>query len=195
MAQALETRAMKDDILAGNTPKAKKRQHRLVGLGSKGRIWKHATLDDLMGLVEPRELDDMFVFTLVRNPWDRIVSYYHWLRERNFQHAAVGLAQNLEFAEFVAHPEISASLRYYSYQSYLTVDGVCHGHFLRLEHFHEDAQPLWDHLGFTLDLPRLNRSDRNVDYRTYYDEALAAHVARICAQDIARFGYSFENTQ
>ena len=84
---------MKDDIMLGDTPKALKRRGRVQGTATRGRLWKHSKLSDLDGLLAPEELPELFVFTLVRNPWDRMVSYYHWLREQSFDHPAVGLAQ------------------------------------------------------------------------------------------------------
>ena len=95
LASALEERAMRDDILIGDTPKAKRRQRRLEGVKSSGRLWKHAGLGDIDGLVSADELAGMFAFTLVRNPWDRVASYYHWLREQRFDHRAVRLAKAL----------------------------------------------------------------------------------------------------
>ena len=89
LALALESRAMKDDILLGDTPKAKRRRHRVKGVKSRGRLWKHATLADIDGLVTQGELAGLFAVTLVRNPWDRMVSYYHWLRDQRFVHPAV----------------------------------------------------------------------------------------------------------
>ena len=70
MALALEGRAAKDDILVGDTPKAKRRKNRQSLLQPNGRLWKHSSLSDIAGLVEPAEF---FIFTLVRNPWDRMV--------------------------------------------------------------------------------------------------------------------------
>jgi hypothetical protein len=63
--------------------------------------------------------------------------------------------------------------------------------FIRLEHFDADSAPLWDHLGFRLDLARVNASERAADYRGYYSDADAGLVADLCAGDIARFGYAF----
>ena len=63
---------------------------------------------------------------------------------------------------------------------------------MRIEHFEEDFAPVAAHLGFSLVLERVNQSARERDWRGYFDEALAAHVAEICAEDIARFGYRFE---
>jgi hypothetical protein len=83
MALALEARAMKDDIMLGDTPKAVKRCKRLRDVKTAGRLWKHSTLADVDGLVTPAQMDDAFIFTLVRNPWDRMVSYYHWLQNNH----------------------------------------------------------------------------------------------------------------
>ena len=54
MALALEARAMKDDIMLGDTPKAVKRRKRLADVRTAGRLWKHSTLADLDGLVARR---------------------------------------------------------------------------------------------------------------------------------------------
>ena len=104
MATALEQRAMKDDILIGDTPKACRRKQRLKNILTSGRLWKHSTVRDIDGLVTDGHLFRLFTFTLVRNPWDRVVSYYHWLRSQNFDHAAITLAQTHTFSDFLSAP-------------------------------------------------------------------------------------------
>jgi len=89
LALALEDRAMKDDILIGDTPKAVQRRKRLAALTPAGRLWKHSTLADIDGIVSGEEMGRMFIFTLVRNPWDRMLSYYTWLRAQQFDRRAV----------------------------------------------------------------------------------------------------------
>lgn len=194
LALALEARARADDILVGDTPKARRRRGRLASVQTAGRLWKHATLADGVGLYTEAEARDWFTFTLVRNPWDRMVSYYAWLRAQRFAHPAVGLAQRLDFAAFLAHPFTRASIGGAPYGSYLRLaDGSdCARAFLRLEHLDEDAAPLEAHLGFRLTpLERANASERGRDWRPYYGDREAELVAQICAEDIARFGYSF----
>ena len=193
LALALEGRARADDILLGDTPKAQRRKHRLTGVQAAGRLWKHSTLADIDGLVSPDQIAQSYCFTLVRNPWDRLVSYYHWLRGQGFDHPAVDLARGLAFSDFLNHPQTRASLSAWPYGRYMRdAAGIerCAA-FIRLENMEEDAAPLWSHLGFRLDLDRVNRSDRDPDYRGYFSPDDAALVADICAEDIARFGYSF----
>jgi hypothetical protein len=193
MALALEGRAMKDDIMLGDTPKAVKRRRRLKDAQARGRLWKHATLADIDGLVTPEELAGMFTFTMVRNPWDRAVSYYHWLREQSFDHAAVHLAKALPFDGFLQDPVTQDALRGWPASRYMRDAGGVErcSAYIRLEHFEADAAPLIAHLGFDLALDRVNRSDRDRDYRPYFTARTQQVVADCCTEDIARFGYSF----
>ncbi len=194
LATALEARAMKDDILIGDTEKALRRRKRVKDLPAKGRLWKHSRLADLDGLVSEAEMADMFVFTLVRNPWDRMVSYYHWLRAQAFEHPSVALAKERDFSGFLNAPGQRAGLAAERYGAYMaTASGAerCDA-YVRLERLEEDLAPVEAHLGFRLaPVPHLNRSERPAEYRAAYSEADAALVGRLYAEEIARFGYAF----
>lgn len=193
LALALEARAMKGDIMLGDTPKARQRRHRVQDSRTRGRLWKHSTLADIDGLVPGAVLDGLFAFTLVRNPWDRMVSYYHWLLRQSFDHPSVGLAQRVGFTDFVAHPQTRQMFQPTPAAYYMRrADGreQCNA-YIRIEHFNKDAAPLANHLGFALKLPKANQTDRDRDYRRYYTDPSARLLADICATDIARFGYSF----
>ena len=197
MALALEARAMRDDILLGDTPKARKRRHQVAGVQAAGRLWKHSSLADLDGLLAPDEARALFVFTLVRNPWDRMVSYYHWLRGQRFSHPAVALAQQLPFEAFVLAPQTLAAWQAWPARRYVSdaqERDLCRC-YIRIERFNHDAAPLIQHLGFALDLPRANTSTRSRDWRPYYSDAAAQAVARAAAEDITRFGYGFDDAR
>jgi hypothetical protein len=192
---ALEARAMKQDILIGDTPKARQRRRRLDGVKTRGRLWKHATLADIDGLITPDEAASLFVFTIVRNPWDRVVSYYHWLRTQTFAHPAVRVARETTFPDFLRHDAIAASFSAAPHAAYVTDAGGTErcGLYLRHERLAEDTALLADRLGLRLDLPtRVNVSARDADWRGYFTEADAAHWGEVCAVDMARFGYGFD---
>lgn len=193
---ALEARAMRDDILIGDTPKARARAGRLKGTRAAGRLWKHSTLAEIAGLASEAEIATFFIVTLVHNPWDRMVSLYHWLRVQGFAHPAVTLARHTDFAAFLAAPETRAAITANPYPRHVTTAAgqERYDFLIRLEHLQADIAAFEFHLGFRLTpLPRANRSDRRPDWRGYYSAETAAIVARICAADIARFGYRFDS--
>ncbi len=195
LALALEARATADDVLIGDTPKARARRGRLKGVKAAGRLWKHSTLADIDGLVTPDEVKDFFTLTIVRNPWDRAVSYYHWLRGQGFAHPAVGLAKSHDFSGFLNHPQTMMALRLWPFAAYMRdATGIERATlFARLEHLDADLAPFEAHLGFRLTpIPPANPSDRARDWRGFYSDADAARLADLCAPDIARFGYRFD---
>jgi len=184
-----------DDILIGDTPKARARRGRLRGMTSAGRLWKHSTLADIDGLLTREDLGAFFTLTLVRNPWDRAVSYYHWLRGQSFAHPAVGLAKVHDFSGFLNHPQTGTALRLWPATAYMR--DACGTEraslYVRIEHLDAEIEPFEAHLGFSLGpLPRANPSDRQRDWRGYYSDADAALIADLCGSDIARFGYRFD---
>lgn len=196
LALALEARAMKDDVLIGDTPKARARKARWQGAKAQGRLWKHATLSDIAGLASDQEIADFFTFTLVRNPWDRMVSYYHWLRGQGFAHPAVGLAKALSFSGFLNHPQTRAALALWPARAYMTdrFGQERASLYVRLEHLADDLRPFEAHAGLRLGpITVANESTRPRDWRPSYSDADAALVADLCAEDIARFGYGFDD--
>lgn len=194
LALALESRAKADDILIGDTPKALKRRGKVKGIATAGRLWKHSTLRDAEWLVTRADMKEMFTFTLVRNPWDRMVSYYHWLKTQDFNHPAVALAKLNSFSEFLNAPLTQTAFRANPYSSYMT-DGAGQVHanlYIRLEHLQQDMRPLVDHLGFTPDIPYVNASVRPREWRGFYTQSDADLLGDICAIDIAAFVYGFD---
>lgn len=193
LALALEGRAMKDDILIGDTPKAKRRKARLKDVQARGRVWKHSTLSDIEGLVPPQMIQNALVVALVRNPWDRLVSLYHWLQDQTYDHPMVARAQSTSFDGFLYDANTQATISANPYASYLQGPQGLPPNLLwiRLEQFERDAAPLWAHLGFELSLPHLNRSHRPIAYQPFYNSDSSALVGRLCADDIKRHGYCF----
>ena len=187
---ALEARAKADDIIIADTPKGQRRKQRVAKLEAPGRLWKHSRLSDIdgmEGLPEPA-----FVFTLVRNPWDRMVSLYHWARQQSFDHPMIHAAKKASFDEFVQDPGLQAALTQDNAVHYMTDrSGTlrCDA-FIRLEHIDTDLAPLEEHLGFKLELPHVNRSEHPRSAAIYTAETKAL-VTRLFADDIRRFGYSF----
>ena len=148
----------------------------------------------------------------VRNPWDRLVSWYAEIlqngkrltwreRWRNPHYNRVRhlvLARTDSFESFLRRgPGFKCRLGYHPFRAnqvdYLTdPDGRIAVDFVgRFERFERDARDLLDMFGVDAGvIPRLNRSEHE-DYRSYYTPETRDLVARRFCRDIAAFGYEF----
>jgi hypothetical protein len=117
---ALEAKAMKDDVLIGDTPKAINRRNRIKDNKTSGHLWKHSRLTDIYGLVTREQIESYFVFTIVRNPWDCMVSYYHWLKSQKLDHPAVKCAHEHRFSDFQTDPAMRQSLQNDVVENYIS---------------------------------------------------------------------------
>ncbi len=142
-----------------------------------------------------------FTFSFVRNPWDRLVSAYHfWRPDRELRtrgsHSDWDPRAPLSFGEWVqalvdrGRPEDRRLLLQWPMlcdeDGELLVDFV--GRYERLD---EDWQRVAARIGPLARLPVTHRTTHR-HYSAAYDEATARLVAEACRRDIALFGYELE---
>ncbi|MBM2576947.1 sulfotransferase family 2 domain-containing protein [Jannaschia sp. Os4] len=188
LALALEADARPGDLMVGDTPGAKAMRRRIRGLRAAGRVWKHATHRDARGLLADDVMARLVPVTLVRNPWDRVVSFWAWGRAQAFDHPMIAVAKAKDFPDFARDPLVTRSLAAQPYAA--LVAGGRRPLFLRLEE-PADLRLLRPFAG-RVEMPRANVSARERDWRGYYDARARDAVAAACADDIARFGYAFD---
>jgi hypothetical protein len=146
--------------------------------------------------------DSYFKFAFVRNPWDRLVSAYTFLKKGGLNGqdeawAREHLAVYPDFKDFVKRGlnpgSLYEKLHFIPQWEYLVNrDGKIAMDFLgRFETLEDDFDQVAKRLRVAASLPRANASPRG-DYRSYYDDASAEIVARLYARDIELFRYSFE---
>lgn len=154
----------------------------------------HTPAETLRRNLPAAVFDDLFTFAFVRNPWDLLVSYYHFL--------AVGQAH----ATHVSHrrrrvaslPDFESYVRYEIRRGKISQTRMVadrHGRILvtflgRFESLATDFDHVCRRIGITAVLPRSNSSVRG-DYRDAYSPRLAALVRDHFAEDVERFGYEF----
>ena len=139
----------------------------------------------------PRTLfADFFKFAFVRNPWDRLVSYYHHVIQQPEHRRHRRFCRIDGFPAYVRWETTRDHNRQVDFLTDpggdLLVDFV--GYY---ENLADDFRRVTRRLSLEVELPRLNGSQHR-DYRSYYDDATAELVADFWQADIQQFGYDFE---
>jgi len=149
------------------------------------KLRKHSTLAEYRAALGQEQFHNLYKFTCVRNPWDRMVSYY-FRRTRD--------AKDWDRKEF--KKMISKAL---SVADYLRLDESKEDPFdnvdyvMRFETLADDFRRVCAALNIPAKpLPKYNRSRRE-QYSRYYDDELRALIRERFALEIERFGYTFDS--
>ena len=148
------------------------------------KIKKHSTLAEYRDALGNEQFRSLYKFSCVRNPWDRMVSYYFtptqspetWDRKkfRKMISKIVSVADYLRLDQDDEDP-------------FTNVDYI-----MRFENLAQDFRTVCGKVGISAaTLPRYNRSNRE-HYSKYYDYELRELVRTQFAAEIERFGYTFE---
>jgi hypothetical protein len=130
-------------------------------------------------------LEGFYVFTVVRNPWDRLVSLNHYMFDR------YGGPQPMpHFLEQLQQQNLDRTSAVEPTQSRF-LDGPF-SRILRYESLLLEWPILLAEMGLEWrELPRHHVSKVRFPYRDYYDRASRERVGEICAEEIRRFGWEF----
>ena len=162
----------------------------------------HLTARTYRVIFGPERFRDYFKFAIVRNPWDRLVSAYTFLKDgglagRDAEWARANLAQFRDFDDFVLHG-LSERFMYNKLHFVPQWEYVCDAggrmamdYLGRYETLPQDYAVIAKQLGVMAELPKSNASKRG-DFRRYYTDASVEKVARLYKKDVEIFGYSFE---
>lgn len=128
-----------------------------------------------------------FKFGNVRNPWDRMVSRYFF--ERDVTH---NISNDMSFEYFVKHKEFMSLYKWFGMDE-LQEDYKSNMYFIRFENLQEDISKICDILNLKpkKKLKHENKSNRNTDYKTYYNEETKQIVEETYQDDIRLFNYTY----
>ena len=169
------------------------------------RTGSHLTIRDLQLVYSRGEFDRYFKFTFVRNPWDRLVSAFFFLkkggfgtRDRSWSNEVLSVYSDFDtFVKDWLTPEnIYSYLHFVPQHKFLRSQG---NHpvvdFIgRYESLEEDFLYIQKKLGINAELKHLNITEgHNDDYRTYFSDETANIVADVYREDLLIFRYSFDD--
>ena len=188
---AYEERARGDDLLFGDTPKAKRRQSAFNKARPQAeKLSKHSTLSQALAQVPTIKPERWTITAIVRNPWDRMLSFYAWGRAQSFEHPMISAAKSLDFADFLKDPRVTGPFKATSTPAYLAPATA--PRWLRHETLDADWAALCADLGFKAPpLSRINTAKRPVEWRERYTPETAALIPPLFPFETGTLGYSF----
>ena len=150
------------------------------------KAFNHMPVSMVRRMLGRRRFESYFSFAIERNPWDAVVSLYHW-RYRDSETPG-------DFTAFVESEAVEAfaakNQRIYRLDGRVAVDRV-----LRYESLAPELAAVWSELGLpgSPDLPhaKAGTRPRGPSYRSYYDDSSRDRVAELFAAPIADLGYEF----
>jgi hypothetical protein len=157
--------------------------------------YKHLTPIQIQNLIEPEVWNTFYKFTFVRNPYDRIVSDYAYLRP------IIGNYYDIKtFDKFVTLIERIVTTNAYTENHYFDhfrpqshyFKGVKYNYIGRFENLNADMKQISEEIGAKDTLPWINKSrTADDDYRKYFNDHTRTIVERLYASDLEMFGYTF----
>ncbi len=154
---------------------------------------KHSALSEYKAALPADLYRALFRFSVIRNPWDRLISYYfspserraHWDRDE-----FAGFIDSIEPAShYLCLPERARSNDHAGKRGLIFPDM---DFLIRFEHIDEDFRQVCEHLDLPFrPLPARNRSTHE-HYSTYYDRELIERVEHRFRDEICFGNYRFE---
>lgn len=128
-----------------------------------------------------------FSYAVVRNPWDRIISGYHYFANKGAPYVKDRRGEIMSFSKYLAADSYGKVMNPCQVD-YIVDDTKC----LRFETLNEDFEEIKKFYGSTRELELLNTSN-HVHYSHYYTKQwMIDKVADYYAADIKRFNFDFE---
>lgn len=134
-----------------------------------------------------------FKFTFVRNPWDKAVSQFSYMKDRKDLRDFIGMKEKTTFKEYLYLIQKKKHIQWEpQYDFIFDRDGnIMVDKIGRLETFESDVKEIIQILGLSIDsIPHAKKSKRK-NYEEYYDDESREIVLDLYRKDVEFLGYSF----
>jgi hypothetical protein len=163
----------------------------------------HRTIGWYQLIFEPGKFNSYFKFSVVRNPFDRLVSAYTFLQgggltEKDRRWALEHLSGYNDFDSFVkgwlTRKNIYIGLHFIPQYRFVCTRNkkVMVDYIANVETLDQDFNKIANRLGVGGELPMQNTSARSHAYQDYYTDETRAIVREVYEDDLQIFGYDFE---
>jgi hypothetical protein len=143
--------------------------------------------------VSSKQYRSYFKFTMVRNPWARIFSWYKNVMRDKHHMAELGISESMTLKEFVSTKIGKGKLRPQTWWI-SNFNGDIDLDFIgRFENLQKDFDKACELMSIEpVQLPYKIKGSSS-DYRDEYDETTKKLVSNCCREEIKLFGYSFDH--
>jgi len=160
-------------------------------------IGGHSTSDSLLKH-KKREFSNYFTFSIVRNPWDRLLSAYLYMHKMGTC-SILGnepIKEHKTFESFVMNyiNEINIHENMHLKPQYIFLcinDKVAVDYWGKYEHLNNEWEIISKKMNVTVKLPWLNKSNDKNEYKSYYTNEMKSKVEKLYIKDIQLFKYAF----
>ena len=190
-----------EDIIWGTNRKQRSPEQLWMGIVGPGRNkYQTGGLQHLLAAQVRREVGaDLFgacfKFAVVRNPWDKAVSQYVYMKQRRDLRRRIGINRFSSFKTYLSRLHRFDHVQWMpQWRFLLDENGEMLMDFIgRFEDFEADVRNALAQVNIPCNtLPHEKKGKRD-HYARYYDQESREMVAHIYAKDIELFGYSFES--
>ena len=134
-------------------------------------------------------LDKYFKFSVVRNPWDRLLAYSVWLNGGVFSDEALNHVLN---ATKFMKPHARTQVYLWRYKN----GDIAIDEFVLFEDFKDSLIVIFNRLDIEFNVKDLDvklNSTEHKHYSEYYTDENIELVSRVCEEEIKMFNYEFED--
>tara|TARA_B100001059_G_scaffold235160_1_gene279934 strand:- start:1857 stop:2441 length:585 start_codon:yes stop_codon:yes gene_type:complete len=160
------------------------------GIDSLGLSMQHYTLDNL---ISDKDRNNLFIFTFVRNPFDKILStYLNWSKNNT-----------PDFDKYIDMVKNVVENKLYLYKGSINTNDISHftpitvmigdnklDFIGKFENYENDIKKLYEMSGIK-NLNEITIKKRNIDYRTFYSERNKKIINELYKDDLKEFNYTF----
>ena len=156
--------------------------------------------DDIKNLnFQNIDYNKYFIFSILRNPWDRMVSYYFFYKFIiNKKEEIADNAKKYNFKQWLKIIYENPIDYYFIHENcldYLTFNNnLIVDYTMNFHHFENECNYLKSILNFKSDNLHVNKTNHD-DYRSYYSDAEVEYVKNIYKKDIEKFNFDFDKTE
>ena len=181
----------KQDLILGVTPEGEKLHEENL---KKGGLTKHSSASVIRQQIGPEIWNSYFKFSFVRNPWDLLVSRYHWSLKTQWDDEFGTIKKIREFEDFEEYL-YSPLVRKLNCVDFVSDENgeIMVDYAGKSELINWEFRRICERAGIPVYLPRRDNRSNHEAYFNYYNPITRDLVGEWYSRDIRKFDYGFHN--